>query len=164
METRYIPTETCRNTMETSRYIMKLAQRNENKLQHNKISKPQWKQVTTQHNWHKTMETSRNYSIQDYLYSTFYDTFFAKQLYRKLSFYYRFIYCRNLIYFIYNTMETSHNTTKLAQHNENKLQHNGIKSQHNEIGTTQWKQATSQQKQATSQQKQVATQQKQVAT
>ncbi len=35
-------------------------------------------------------------SIQDYLYSDFYDTVVAKQLYRKLSFYNRFIYCRNL--------------------------------------------------------------------
>jgi len=37
-------------------------------------------------------------SIQDYLYSAFHDTIVAKQLYRKLSFYNRFIYCRNLIY------------------------------------------------------------------
>ncbi len=32
-----------------------------------------------------------------YLYSSFYDTIVAKQLYRKLSFYNIFIYCRNLI-------------------------------------------------------------------
>ncbi len=38
-------------------------------------------------------------SIQDYLYSAFYDTIVAKQLYRKLSFYNISIYCRNLIYF-----------------------------------------------------------------
>ncbi len=37
-------------------------------------------------------------SIQVYLYSAFYDTIIAKQLYRKLSFYSIFIYCRNLIY------------------------------------------------------------------
>ncbi len=37
------------------------------------------------------------YSIQDYLYSAFCDTIVAKQFYRKLSFYNRFIYCRNLI-------------------------------------------------------------------
>ncbi len=40
-------------------------------------------------------------SIQDYLYSAFYDTIVAKQLYWKLSLYNRFIYCRNLIYFTY---------------------------------------------------------------
>ncbi len=40
-------------------------------------------------------------SIQDYLYSAFYDTIIAKQLYRKLSFYNRFIHCRNLIYLTY---------------------------------------------------------------
>ncbi len=38
------------------------------------------------------------YSIQVYLYSAFYDTIVAKQLYRKLSFYNICIYCRNLIY------------------------------------------------------------------
>ncbi len=38
------------------------------------------------------------YSIQDYLYSAFYDIIDAKQLYRKLRFYNRFIYYRNLIY------------------------------------------------------------------
>ncbi len=38
------------------------------------------------------------YSIQDNLYSTFYDAIVAKQLYRKFSFYNRFIYIRNLIY------------------------------------------------------------------
>ncbi len=43
-------------------------------------------------------------SIQDYLYRVFYDTIVAKQLYRKLSFCNRFIYCRNLIYFIYGKM------------------------------------------------------------
>ncbi len=37
-------------------------------------------------------------SIQVYLYSAFYDTIVAKQLYRKLSFYNIFIHCRNLIY------------------------------------------------------------------
>ncbi len=40
-------------------------------------------------------------SIQVYLYSAFYDTIVAKQLYRKLSFYNIFIYCRNLIYLTY---------------------------------------------------------------
>ncbi len=40
----------------------------------------------------------------DYLYSIFYDTIVAKQLYRKLSFYNRFIYCRNLIYLTYNNI------------------------------------------------------------
>ncbi len=43
-------------------------------------------------------------SIQDYLYSAFYDTIVAKQLYRKLSFYNRFIYCRNLIYLTCDTI------------------------------------------------------------
>ncbi len=37
-------------------------------------------------------------SIQDYFYSAFHDTIAAKQFYIKLSFYNRFIYCRNLIY------------------------------------------------------------------
>ncbi len=40
-------------------------------------------------------------SIQDYLYIAFYDTIVAKQLYRKFSFYNRFIYYRNLIYITY---------------------------------------------------------------
>ncbi len=40
-------------------------------------------------------------SIQDYLYSAFHETIAAKQLYRKFSFYNRFIYCRNLIYLTY---------------------------------------------------------------
>ncbi len=40
-------------------------------------------------------------SIQDHLYSAFYDIIVAKQLCRKWSFYNRFIYCRNLIYLIY---------------------------------------------------------------
>ncbi len=40
-------------------------------------------------------------SIQDYLYSAFHDKIVAKQLYRKLSFYNRFMYCRNLIYLTY---------------------------------------------------------------
>ncbi len=44
------------------------------------------------------------YSIQDYLYRTFHDTIVAKQLYRKLSLYSRFIYCRNLIYLMYGKM------------------------------------------------------------
>ncbi len=43
----------------------------------------------------------RFYSIQDYLYSDFHKTIAAKQLYRKLSFYNRFIYCRNLINLTY---------------------------------------------------------------
>ncbi len=43
-------------------------------------------------------------SIQDYLYSAFYDTNVANQLYRKLRFYNRFIYCRNLIYLILYTV------------------------------------------------------------
>ncbi len=38
-------------------------------------------------------------SIQYYLYSAFHDTIVAKQLYRKLSFYNRFIYFRNLLYY-----------------------------------------------------------------
>ncbi len=42
-------------------------------------------------------------SIQVYLYSAFYDTIVAKQLYRKLSFNNIFIYCRNLIYLTYGT-------------------------------------------------------------
>ncbi len=41
---------------------------------------------------------SQKKSIQNYLYSAFYDTIVAKQLYRKLRFYNRFIDCRNLIY------------------------------------------------------------------
>ncbi len=41
-------------------------------------------------------------SIQDYLYSAFHDTIVAKQFYIKLSFYNRFIYCRNLIYLTYD--------------------------------------------------------------
>ncbi len=40
-------------------------------------------------------------SIQVYLYSAFYDTIVAKQLYRKLSFYNIFIYCGILIYLTY---------------------------------------------------------------
>ncbi len=40
-----------------------------------------------------------SFSIQVYLYSAFYNTIVAKPLYRKLSLYNRFIYCRNLIYF-----------------------------------------------------------------
>ncbi len=40
-------------------------------------------------------------SIQDYLYSAFHETIVAKQPYRKLSFYNRFIYCKNLIYLTY---------------------------------------------------------------
>ncbi len=40
----------------------------------------------------------------DYLYSVFYDTIVAKQLYRKLSFYNRFIYSRNLIYLTYGNI------------------------------------------------------------
>ncbi len=43
-------------------------------------------------------------SIQDYLYSAFHDTIAAKQFYIKLSFYNRFIYCRNLIYLTYDKM------------------------------------------------------------
>ncbi len=43
----------------------------------------------------------RVHSIQDYLYSAFYDTIVAKQLYRKLRFYNIFIYSRNLIYLTY---------------------------------------------------------------
>ncbi len=46
-------------------------------------------------------------SIQDYLYSAFYDTIVAKQLYRKSSFYNRFIYCRNLIYLTYDNLVNS---------------------------------------------------------
>ncbi len=41
------------------------------------------------------------YSIQDYLYRAFHETIIVKQLYRKLSFYNRFIYYRNLIYLTY---------------------------------------------------------------
>ncbi len=36
--------------------------------------------------------------------SAFYDTIVAKQLYRKLSFYNRFIYCRNVIYLTYGNI------------------------------------------------------------
>ncbi len=43
-------------------------------------------------------------SVQDYVYSAFYDTIVAKQLYRKWSFYNRFIYCRNSIYLTYGKM------------------------------------------------------------
>ncbi len=43
-------------------------------------------------------------SIQDYLYSVFHDTIVAKQLYRKSSFYNRFIYFRILIYLTYGKM------------------------------------------------------------
>ncbi len=43
-------------------------------------------------------------SIQDYLYSAFYDTIIAKQLYRKLCFYNIFIYRRNLIYLTYGNI------------------------------------------------------------
>ncbi len=39
-----------------------------------------------------------------YLYSAFYDTIVAKQLYRKLSFYNIFIYCRNIIYLTYGNI------------------------------------------------------------
>ncbi len=47
-------------------------------------------------------ENSREHnSIQVYLYSAFHETIFAKQLYRKLSFFNRCIYCRNLIHFTY---------------------------------------------------------------
>ncbi len=47
------------------------------------------------------IQVSLNNSIQDYLYCAFYDTIVAKQLYRKLSFYNIFIYCRNLMYLTY---------------------------------------------------------------
>ncbi len=43
-------------------------------------------------------------SSQDYLYSAFYNTIVAKELYRKLNFYNRFIYCRNLICLTYGKM------------------------------------------------------------
>ncbi len=43
-------------------------------------------------------------SIQDYLYSVFHDTIVAKQLYRKSSFYNRFIYFRILIFWTYGKM------------------------------------------------------------
>ncbi len=47
-------------------------------------------------------QTQRQFnSIQVYLYSAFHETIFAKQLYRKLSFFNRCIYCRNLIHFTY---------------------------------------------------------------
>ncbi len=49
-------------------------------------------------NYNKQTNIYYIYSIQDYLYSAFHDTIVAKQLYRKLSFYNRFVYCRNLIY------------------------------------------------------------------
>ncbi len=42
--------------------------------------------------------------IQDYLHRVFYDTIVAKQLYKKLHFYNRFIYCRSLIYLTYGKM------------------------------------------------------------
>ncbi len=47
--------------------------------------------------WSKTFN-----SIQVYLYNAFYDTIVAKQLYRKLSLYNIFIYCRNLICLTYD--------------------------------------------------------------
>ncbi len=43
-------------------------------------------------------------SMQDYFYSAFHDTIVAKQLYRTLRFYNRFIYCRILIYLTYDKM------------------------------------------------------------
>ncbi len=52
------------------------------------------KATVTQLNTHY----SQDISIQDYLYSAFHNTIVAKQLYRKLSLYNRFIYCRNVIY------------------------------------------------------------------
>ncbi len=42
--------------------------------------------------------------FKDYLYSAIHDTIVAKQLYRKLSFYNRLIYFRNLIYLTYGKM------------------------------------------------------------
>ncbi len=44
------------------------------------------------------------YSFQDNLYSAFYDTIVAKQLYMKWSYYNIFIYCRNLIYLTYGKL------------------------------------------------------------
>ncbi len=43
-------------------------------------------------------------SIQDYLYSAVHDTIVAELLYRNLSFYNRFIYCRNLTYLTYGKL------------------------------------------------------------
>ncbi len=62
-----------------------------------RFKKP-WTSISTQH---LPLLIRFFYSIQDYLYSAYYDTIVAKQLYRKLSFYNRFIYCRNLIYLTY---------------------------------------------------------------
>ncbi len=45
--------------------------------------------------------TLNRFTIQ---FSVFYDTVVAKQLYRKLSLCYRFIYCRNLIYLMYGNI------------------------------------------------------------
>ncbi len=44
---------------------------------------------------------NNNNSIQDYLYSAFYNTIISKQLYRKLSFHDIFRYYRNLTYLTY---------------------------------------------------------------
>ncbi len=51
----------------------------------------------------KTKRKKMKKSIQDYLYSVFHDTLVTK-LYRKLSFYNRFIYCRNLLYLTYGNI------------------------------------------------------------
>ncbi len=48
----------------------------------------------------RNVQNHRN-SIQDYLYSAFHETIVAKQLYRKLRFYNKCVYCRNLIYVTY---------------------------------------------------------------
>ncbi len=47
---------------------------------------------------HNAVAFYNSIQIQVYLYSAFYNTIVAKQLYRKLSFYNIFIYRRNLIY------------------------------------------------------------------
>ncbi len=53
-----------------------------------------WSKLKFQHHYSSLQFNS----IQDYLYSAFHDTIVATQLYRKLSFYNRFIYFWNLIY------------------------------------------------------------------
>ncbi len=57
----------------------------------------QWRSLAL---WPMTCHNKFN-STQDYSYSAFHETIVAKQLYRKLSFYNRFIYCRNLMYLTY---------------------------------------------------------------
>jgi len=80
-------TETSRKTMETSRNRMETS--------HNTMEIS----CNTTETSHNTTKVAQQFNwIQYYLYSAFYDTIVAKQLYRKSSFHYIFIYCRNVIY------------------------------------------------------------------